>query len=273
LRVIEVKQDKAISSSSTTFYFDAVAEEYPFWYQAKSPRGYALRVRQQRLLELLHQPRNTARILDVGCGTGTLARELLNLGYEYWGVDMSRPMIEQCRKCFAEDARASFAVADATRLAFRDEFFDAVICVGVIDRIPAFESAIKEMTRVVKRNGTLLISFPNLLSPYAFWKAFVFYPIVALLRPIYFRFLGRSQSSSLLSSFVKLHTARGAGELLKRYGSEITDVVFFNFNVFFSPLDELFPKPTLQVIERMEQLRFGRLKWMGSAFMLHAKRW
>lgn len=267
-----MKQDKATSSSSTTLYFDAVAEEYPFWYQANSPRGYALRVRQQRLLELLHKPRNTSRILDVGCGTGTLTRELLNLGYDYWGVDRSRPMIEQCRKSFAEDGRASFAVADATRLAFRDEFFDAVICMGVIDRIPDFDLAIKEMTRVVKRNGNLYIAFPNLISPYAFWKAFVFYPIVALLRRIYFRFLGRTQSRSLLSSFVKLHTSHGAGELLKRFGAEVKGVTYFNFNLFLSPLDELFPYSTLKAIGKLEQLRFGRLKWMGSAFMLHAKK-
>jgi ubiquinone/menaquinone biosynthesis C-methylase UbiE len=267
-----VKQDKAISSSGTTFYFDAVAEEYPSWYQTQSPAGYALRVRQQRVLEMLHQP--GGKVLDVGCGTGTLARELLNLGYEYWGVDASRGMIEQCCKQFREDDRAIFSLTDATRLAFRDEIFDVVICMGVIDRIPAYELAIKEMMRVVKKNGILLIAFPNLLSPYAFWKAFVFYPIVALLRPIYFRFLGRPQSRSLLSSFVKLHTARRAGELLRRFGAEVKGVTYFNFNMFLSPLDELFPYSTLKAIEKLEQLRFGRLKWMGSAFMLHAKkRW
>jgi ubiquinone/menaquinone biosynthesis C-methylase UbiE len=146
-------------------YYDQVVAEYTAWYHTESPLGYALRVRQQRVVELLDQP--GGRILDVGCGPGMLASELLYRGYEFWGIDASSGMIQQCRKQFGTVARAHFAVGDAVHLPFADEFFDVVVCIGVLDRLQANEAALKEMARVVKPNGTLVISFPNLVSPYS----------------------------------------------------------------------------------------------------------
>jgi len=251
-------------------YFETVAEEYASWYQAQSPGGHALRTRQKRMLELLDQP--GGRVLDVGCGPGILTRDLLDLGYEFWGVDASPGMIEQCRKHFGRTDRAHFAVGDAASLAFPDGYFDAAICLGVIDRLQAHESAIREMLRVVKGGGTLLISFPNLLSPYAAWKTSVFYPLVERLRPLYYGLTGRPQRPSLLSSFVKLHTARTATDVVQRYGADVTDVVYFHFNLFLSPLDDLFPRLALRVTERLERLRFGPLKWLGAGFILKGKR-
>lgn len=257
--------------SESAGYFEKVAEEYVSWYHARSPGGYALRVRQQRVLELLDQP--AGKVLDVGCGPGVLARALLKSGYEFWGVDASPGMIEQCRARFGKNDRAHFALGAATSLPFADAFFDAVLCTGVVDYIQDYDSALKEMGRVTKKNGTLLVSFPNLLSPYTIWKTFVFFPTVALLRPIYYGLVGRPQPPSLpLSSFAKLHTARAAAALMARHGAEVTDIVYYFFNVLPSPLDEFFPRWTLSLIRRMERLRFGKLKWLGVGFILKTKK-
>ena len=277
-----MNQGKTMTLSGSAAYFDQVAEQYLSSYHARSPAGYALRVRLQRVLELMDQPRG--KVLDVGCGPGILARELLNSGYDVWGVDASPSMIEQCRKQFEKNNRAHFTTGDAKSLPFPEEFFDTVICMGVIGSVTAGESALKEMARIVKKNGTLLISFPNLLSPYAAWKNFVFYPALAMVRPIYYRLAGRSQPPSLYGLgwrrplrslplfFPGFQTARTVVEVMTKYGAEVTDIVYFNFNVFLSPLDELFPRWTLKVIKRLEQLRFGKLKWLGAGFILKAKR-
>lgn len=261
---------KVAMDQESPAYFNKVAEEYASWYYAQSPGGYALRVRQQRMLELLDRP--SGKVLDIGCGPGVLARELLDRGYEFWGVDASPRMIEECRKHFGKNDRAHFALADATSLEFPDELFDAVICMGVIDRIPAYDAALKEMARVVKKDGTLLIAFPNFLSPYATFKLFVFYPTVALLRPIYYWLAGRPQPPSIPISFAKLYTARTTVKLLARHGVEITDIVYYYFNVFLSPLDELLPRWTMKVTHKLEQLRFGKLRWLGAGFILKAKK-
>ena len=199
-------KDKVMQLSGSASYFNEMAEEYTLSYRSQSPMGYALRVRQQRVLELLDT--SGGKVLDVGCGPGMLAVELLNLGHKVWGVDAAPAMIDLCRKQPGESGHAHFAVGDATNLAFPDGFFDAVTCIGVIDRIPTHKSVLREMTRVVKRNGTLIISFPNLLSPYAAWKLFVFYPTVALLRPIYYHLIRRPQPLSQYS-FAGHHTRCG----------------------------------------------------------------
>jgi ubiquinone/menaquinone biosynthesis C-methylase UbiE len=275
-----MNQDKVMALSGSAPYFDQVAEDYASWYHLQSPGGHALRVRQRRVVELLDE--RGGKVLDVGCGPGVLVRELLHLGYKVWGVDAAPRMIERCRKDFTETDRAHFAVCDATSLDFPDRWFDAVICMGVIDRIQAHESAIMEMIRVVRKDGTLLITFPNLLSPYAAWRNFVFYPAVSLLRPIYYGLAGRRQPPtpydldgppklrSLFSSLAKLPTPRSTAQLMSRYGTEVTDIAHFYFNVFLSPLDELFPRWTLRVTEKLERLRGSRLRWLGAGFIVKA---
>jgi SAM-dependent methyltransferase len=272
--------ERPVKSEELTRYFDAVSSTYFDRYLEQSPGGYALRVRKQRVLELLNYP--SGKVLDVGCGPGVMVSELLKLGWEVWGVDASPGMIQQCKKNFADSGRAHFLVADAAELPFAAEFFDLVICMGVIGSVQSSAPVLTEVSRVTAKNGTLLVSFPNLLSPYALWKIAIFYPLVALLRPLYYGLRGRSRPASLYNGtlwrkfqapillFAGLYTARFSSQQLYRLGSKVTEIIHFNFNIFLSPLDELFPRFCLRAAEKLERLRFGRLKWLGSGFIVKA---
>ena len=268
--------------SESAEYYDQIAATYRACYRAQSPGGYALWVRQQRVLELLDG--RGGKVLDVGCGPGVLARELVNRGYETWGLDASPKMIEHCRRDIGERRDANFVVGDAAHLVFADGSFDAVICMGVIGSIGAGEAAIKEMIRVLKPNGSLLISFPNLLSPYAAWRAFVFYPTVALIRPVYYSLVGRPAPPAVYNlSWCRqlrsrgvfhgiLDTAGRTRKLMAKDGVEVTDIVYFYFNVLLSPIDELLGRPALALSKSLERLRFGRLKWLGAGFVVKARK-
>ncbi|MBI4454510.1 MAG: class I SAM-dependent methyltransferase [Acidobacteria bacterium] len=264
------RRDKFAPTSGAAEYFNAVAEVYASRYDEDSPGGWALRVRRQRVLEALEVP--PGRMLDVGCGPGLMAGDLIDKGWEFWGVDASPRMITECHKQFGSTQGAHFSTGSITSLDFPDEFFDAVICMGVIDRIQADELAIQEMSRVVKRHGILLISFANLLSPYAAWKNFFFYPAVGLLRPVYYGVAGRRPPPSLPLSFARLYTARSAAALMAKYGAEVSDVDYFYFNVFLSPLDELLPGWTLRLTQKLERLRCSKLKWLAVGFVLKAEK-
>jgi len=84
-------------------------------------------------------------------------------------------MIEQCYKNFSGDDRAHFAVGNATGLPFEDGFFDAVTCLGVIDRIEQYPVALREMARVLKEDGTLIVAVGNLLTELRHAAAIVVY--------------------------------------------------------------------------------------------------
>jgi ubiquinone/menaquinone biosynthesis C-methylase UbiE len=67
----------------------------------------------------------------------------------------------------------SFCSATVESLPFRDAQFDAVACVGVIMHVDREERALSELLRVVKPGGSLIITFNNLLNPFA--PAFAIY--------------------------------------------------------------------------------------------------
>lgn len=249
-------------------YFGHAARRYASAYYEPSAGGHALRARDERALELIGRP--SGRVLDVGCGPGHLAQELLDRGIDVWGVDATPAMIEACRRRFASRPAAHFTVGDATRLAFSDGAFDAAICLGVMDYIPALEAAVRELIRVVKPGGAVLVSFPNLLSPYAVWRLFVFYRAVALVRPTYYRVTGRPSAPFRPLWMTKMQTLRRVVTLMHRCGASVADARYYNFNVFLSPVDELIPRRALRLLTRLERLHGSTLKWLGAGFIVRA---
>src|SRR5216683_2692360 len=201
-----------------------------------------------------------------------LVQDLLDRGLEVWGLDAAPGMIEQCRERFGKTSRAHFVLGEATKLSFPDGFFDALISIGVLDRIQSCDLALAEMARVVKRGGTFLVSFPNLLSPYAVWKNFVFYPIVGLLRHAYYGLARRPIPQGPPLSFASLRTRRAAARLMAGHKVQVAEAVYFHFNLFLSPLDDLIRPLAVKVTGRFEGLRFGRMRWLGVGFLLKARK-
>jgi len=258
------------SPPPSVLYYDRVAHMYAGWYEARSPGGYALHTRRQRVLELLEG--TSGRVLDVGCGPGVLVPDLLHRGHEVWGLDASASMIAECRRRFAVADRAHFTIGDAASLPFGDGFFDAVICTGVIERLLDDVAALREMARVLKQGGALLVSFPNGQSPYALWRRFVFYPLVAFLQKVSALRAPQPRLPSLLSATARLYTVPAVAVLLARQGVDVIDVVHFYFNVFLSPLDEMLPRLAARVIHRLEPQRRGRLRWLGAGFIVKGRK-
>ena len=108
-----------------------------------------------------HRP---ARILEVGCGTGLTLQHLAKATPEYrlYAMDASETMLRQAEeKGRAFPARPKLSLADAGRLPFRSESFDAVYATRFIHQFPhAMKQTIwRELQRVTRRNGLLVIEF------------------------------------------------------------------------------------------------------------------
>lgn len=96
-------------------------------------------------------------LVDVGCGTGTLLRCLLDsLGPEgrVHAVDISPRMIERARAKIA-DPRVSFTVTSADRLPVPDASVDRVFCFSCWPHFDAPAEALAEFERVLRPGGTL----------------------------------------------------------------------------------------------------------------------
>jgi phosphatidylethanolamine/phosphatidyl-N-methylethanolamine N-methyltransferase len=99
------------------------------------------------------------RILDVGVGTGISLADYAPKN-RIVGVDYSEPMLRKAHQRVARDRLAHvevLAVMDATRLGFRDAFFDAVVAQYVITAVPDPEAVLDEFARVTRPGGEIIL--------------------------------------------------------------------------------------------------------------------
>lgn len=103
------------------------------------------------------------RVLDVGCGTGTLAltaKRRAGPGGLVHGVDAAEAMVARAKhKTMREGLDVTFTVSPAQLLPFPDGAFDVVLCTLVIHHLPngARRQAIAAMRRVLRPGGRLLV--------------------------------------------------------------------------------------------------------------------
>jgi SAM-dependent methyltransferase len=98
------------------------------------------------------------RILDVGCGNGWLLWNYTKHGARTVGLDLTRKGIEISRRRFAlEGLKSDFVCANAEELPFKDNTFDVVTSLGVIHHTPKTESCAREIIRVARPGGKVLV--------------------------------------------------------------------------------------------------------------------
>jgi ubiquinone/menaquinone biosynthesis C-methylase UbiE len=94
--------------------------------------------------------------------------ELLKLGYETTGMDISGEMIEACKRRFVGLPNISPAVhlkvGDVDHLPFPDASFDLVLCIGVLGYLIDDERAVRELVRVTKPGGSVVVNVTNAFS-------------------------------------------------------------------------------------------------------------
>lgn len=95
-------------------------------------------------------------LLDVGTGTGLALRAAATAGRSLAGIDLSPRMLAAAQDHLPA---ATFQVADALHLPFRDASFDTVFCVSAITYMDA-EKALIEWARVLRPEGTIIVSSP-----------------------------------------------------------------------------------------------------------------
>jgi ubiquinone/menaquinone biosynthesis C-methylase UbiE len=109
--------------------------------------------RQQVILNWVCHLRGR-RILDVGCGPGLFAAELANENF-LAGLDISERMLS-----FAKETLRPIR-GEGLKLPFQNESFDVVLAVEVLQHIESLDIFLKELNRVAKQEGQLVLSSLN----------------------------------------------------------------------------------------------------------------
>ena len=141
-------------------FFDSRAEK---WEETCYPEPV-----RERLLELIREfhVAQGERVLDVGTGPGVLIpylRKLVGDSGRICAMDLSFEMVR--RACLKPLAPADVPIrADVHRIPFGSDIFDRVICFAAFPHFDDPETAVREMSRVLKDGGTLVVA--HLMSRY-----------------------------------------------------------------------------------------------------------
>lgn len=113
------------------------------------------------VLKLLAPDSN--RILDLGCGSCVVTAHLLRQGFDVTSCDNSVAMIEMSRQVLSDEKLPAGQLhqMDASRCAERfPAYFDALICLDVIEHINDDQQALEQIYRCLEPGGSLILSVP-----------------------------------------------------------------------------------------------------------------
>jgi len=132
----------------------------PDWYQRGIKENFFQKVwhyfRFKNLGKLIEPSRG--KILDIGCADGTATKFILEQSKAdlIIGVDVLQSSVDYAKKRF-KSSKLKFLMADAEKLPFEKNQFEAVFCLDSIEHFFEPEKVIKEMRRVLKKDGYLVI--------------------------------------------------------------------------------------------------------------------
>jgi len=145
--------------------FNKLADRYDSWYRTEFGR-YADRL-EKRLILKFAEPKKGERVLDVGCGTGTYGLEFSKMGLEVTCLDMSKRMLDIAKK---KSRDMNMILGNAQEIPFKDNTFDLIVGVTLIEFLDEPEKAIQEMRRVLKQNGRIVLGVLNKFSLFALYE-------------------------------------------------------------------------------------------------------
>lgn len=97
------------------------------------------------------------KILEIGIGTG-ISLKYYGEGCDIIGIDISYEMLRKTQRFNGKcQKQLSLSQMDACNMGFKDSSFDFVVCAFVLSTIPCVEDALKEIFRITKANGEILI--------------------------------------------------------------------------------------------------------------------
>lgn len=143
--------------------FDAKA---PAWSAKYQPSGRLAERLSQINGVLQRHLAGTAHVLDLGCGTGDIARAAASAGMQVTGCDISREMLSRASE-LDENGTVSWLELDADWccLPFETAAFDGVVASSVLEYVKDPHLVFSQCARVLRPGGILVCTVPNMTHP------------------------------------------------------------------------------------------------------------
>lgn len=131
--------------------------EYHEMYELESHYWWFVARRRlvRRFVQEIANGSSAGTIVDVGCGTGINQKELASFG-DWYGVDSSWAALSLSQKRGVAD----LAQTEIEKLALASESADLLVALDVLEHVENDRDAIKELWRILKPNGRILLTVP-----------------------------------------------------------------------------------------------------------------
>ena len=142
-----------MTHNNQTYY-----DDFAGWYENKRSKGYHALIDRLEL-DIIRPLAVERDVLEVGCGTGLIMKELQGQVKSIQGIDISEQMLEKAR---ARGLDVCQGIAE--KLPWSENSFDLVYSVKVLSHVENIREALNEMNRVLRPGGYLVAEFYNALS-------------------------------------------------------------------------------------------------------------
>lgn len=135
-----------------------IMNKVEFWLMNNSIRGFIQETIEIKNFVRFSNLSPNKTVLEIGCGDGKGTKLIKKYfhPHEIYAVDLDERMIARAKRGVI-DPHIYFEVSDACSMRYKDDTFDAIFDFGIIHHIPNWKDCLKELKRVLKPNGELII--------------------------------------------------------------------------------------------------------------------
>src|SRR5262245_425194 len=106
-------------------------------------------------------------VVDVGCGAGTQSMVWAELGHGVHGLDVNQPLLKLAReRATAGKMVIDFRLGSSTEMPWANETMDVCLLLELLEHVTDWQGCVRECSRILRRNGILVITTTNKLCPF-----------------------------------------------------------------------------------------------------------
>ncbi len=227
------------------------------------------------------------KVLDVGCKSGRFTIILKQENIDVVGLDFNVAQLRETVQLKSKVSFPPFVIGDAERLPFKDESFNKVICIDLLEHLLKPHALLEESKRLLKPNGVVILITPSRHFPGFTTNPFVLAESIISLTTDSILPCKQDWDISRISNWKKFFSEHGfivhntftiqhLRSLIKESNLKLVSLhtVNFHFPLYFIPLINASVKNYQRIIKSFEYIfeRIPVLKYLGKNWIIVCKK-